>query len=217
MSGRTSGRPEGTDIGPEAVAPFACEWLNEALRGALRRPPLTAAEDARLLADAFPPDPLTPPVDPRRLLVSPFVSPWLKAAIERNLNLPPASAGRDAHELLQFMLRIVGLMFLHGMLDGPDDTMRVAVLVGRIRGMSGDRVIAMHAMAAQRLLSAAHAPDAGRSDALDGFLTHLDSDAEMARVMKVLADLPDGKRRLALREMAKSVLARIVDRSCADA
>lgn len=140
--------------------PFSSPWLNGLLAEALQRPVLDGAEDALILADLF-----AAAAPPRVDAIVPAAraSGWLRKAAAAAYDQPAHRVARDVRSFAEYMVEAVRLMQRHGHFQDRAERQRVKALLKRAggRGTMPDR-----AAAAERLLSAAESPDAGRSDVI---------------------------------------------------
>ena len=176
------------------------EWLRAALAASAGRDPLTAAEDAVMLADLFFCGGINTLKDDS-LLVSPLLGPWLREAIAANLIRPRADSDSDSRALRDILLRRLVRIYAAGGLAGPGVELRVSTLMGRFdpAGEAGP----WHERAARHLIDAAGRADAGQAGMLAGAAEEDGrGDAEMAGMLRALATLPTGDLRDELRRMA---------------
>ncbi|MDQ2103419.1 hypothetical protein [Azospirillum isscasi] len=178
------------------------------LAEALQRPALDGAEDALLLADVFPGDP-RPSLEVEAVATAPWASGWLRHAVAAAREQSPHRVARDVRCFADYMVEAVRLMQRHGHFQDRGDRQRVKALFKRA-GRCG--TLPARSAAAERLLSAAESPDAGRSDVLAEALGAETSgppggvDSATA-VLLGLAALPVDKRRARLHGMGMALRA----------
>lgn len=191
--------------------PFSSSWLNGLLAEALQRPVLDGAEDALILADLF-----AAAAPPRVDAIVPTAraSGWLRKAAAAAYDQPAHRVARDVRSFAEYMVEAVRLMQRHGHFQDRAERQRVKALLKRAggRGTMPDR-----AAAAERLLSAAESPDAGRSDVIAeaigtgalgaGALAPPGGLDAATTVLLGLASLPVDKRRARLHGMGMALRA----------
>ncbi|GAA4250348.1 hypothetical protein GCM10022293_16900 [Azospirillum formosense] len=153
------------------------------------------------MADLFPA--IAPPFpDAGAVVAVSRASGWLRHAVAAAQEQPPLRVGRDLRNFADYMVEAVRLMQRHGHFQDRNDRQRVKVLLKRASGRGPDR-----ATAAERLLSAAESPDAGRSDAIAEALAPLGGLDPATTLLLGLAALPVDKRRARLHGMGTALRA----------
>lgn len=184
--------------------PFSSPWLNGLLAEALQRPALDGAEDALILADLFPA--IAPPaLDAAAIATAPWASGWLRHAVTAAQGQSPLRVAQDVRSFADYMVEAVRLMRRHGHFQDRNDRQRVKALLKRAGGRGTPPA---RAVAAERLLSAAGSPDAGRSDVIaEALLAPPGSLDSATTVLLGLAALPVEKRRARLHGMGMALRA----------